>query len=47
MQDNVLQKIIDKKKIKINNLKKEITLDTLKDNINKLDFLLILKKKLK
>ena len=47
MQVNVLQKIIDKKKIKINNLKKEITLDTLKDNINKLDSFINFKEKIK
>ena len=47
MQDNVLQKIIDKKKIKINNLKKEIKIDTLKDNINKLDSFINFKEKIK
>ena len=46
MQDNLLQKIIDKKKIKINNLKKEITLDVLKDNISKLDSFINFKEKI-
>ena len=47
MQVNILQKIIDKKKIKINNLKKQITLDTLKDNINKLDSFINFEEKIK
>ncbi len=34
MSENILQKIIDKKKIKINNLKKDISLDVLKQKIS-------------
>ena len=37
MSENILEKIIEKKIIKINNLKKTLTLESLKDIIDKND----------
>ena len=47
MPENVLEKIIHKKKIKISELKKNLELSYLQDLIDKNNTLLILKKKLK
>ena len=46
MSENVLQKIIDLKKIKIDNLKKEISIESLDENISKNTTFLDFKKKI-
>ena len=47
MSENVLQKIIEQKKIKIQKLKNETDISSLLKNISEQDFSLILRKKLK
>jgi len=46
MSENILEKIIEKKIIKINNLKKTLTLESLKDIIDKNDTFIDFKKKI-
>ena len=47
MSENILQKIIDQKKIKIEKLKREIDIDSLIETINEKDIFLISRKKYK
>ena len=46
MAENTLEKIIEKKIIKVNNLKKNITIESLKEKINKNNFFINFKKKI-
>ena len=45
MSENILQKIIDQKKIKIEKLKREIDIDSLIETINEKDVFFDFKKK--
>ena len=46
MSENILQKIIDQKKIKIEKLKREIDIDSLIETINEKDVFFDFKKKI-